>query len=155
MQLDLALLPREALLGQPGRLAHRGREVLVAAAPGPAAGQRHLLSGAHEVVLAPVPARDLRARRDQHDERLAVRAVLQSARPVPASVRAVVAAAPERLQVAQRVVAADDHVAAAAAVAAVGPALRDVGLTPEGQRSIAAPPGSNLDTRAIGQHAPG
>ena len=37
---------------------------------------------------------------------VAVRAVLQSAQPVPAAVRPVVAATPERLQVAQRVVAA-------------------------------------------------
>ena len=65
-----------------------------AAAPGAAAGQRHLLSGAHEVVLAPVPARDLRARRDQHDQRVAVRAVLESAQPVPATIGPVVAATP-------------------------------------------------------------
>ena len=63
-----------------------------------------------------------------------------------AAVGAVVAAPAEGLQVAQRVVAAQDHVPAAAAVAAVGAALGHVGLTPEGQRPVAAPPGSDLDT---------
>ena len=74
---------------------------------------------------------------------------------MPAALGAVLAAPAEGLQVAQRVVAAQDHVAAAAAVAAVGAALGDVGFAPEGQRTVAAAPGPDLDSRAIGQHSPG
>ena len=69
VQLDLALLARQPLLGQPRRLADRGREALVAAPARAAARQRDLLAGPHEVVRAPVPALDLRAGRDEHDQR--------------------------------------------------------------------------------------
>ena len=71
---------------------------------------------------------------------------------MPAPIGAVVTAPAEGLEVAQRVVAAQDHVAAAAAIAAVGATLGDMGLAPEGQRTIAAAPGPDLDSRAIGQH---
>ena len=47
-------------------------------------------------------------------------------------------AAPEALEVAQRVVAHEHHVAAAAAVAAVGAALGHVGLAAEAQAAVAA-----------------
>src|SRR5215213_8182358 len=78
--------------------------------------------------------------------------MLQRAHAVPAALGPVVTAPAEGLEVAQRVVATQDHVPAAAAVAAVGAALRDMGLAPERQRSIAAAPGPDLDSRAIGQH---
>ena len=60
--------------------------------------------------------------------------------------------AAERLQIAQRVVAAHDHVAPVTAVAAVGAALRNVGLAPERQRAVAAGAGADLDAGAIGEH---
>ena len=74
---------------------------------------------------------------------------------VPAALGAVMRHAAEGLQVAQRVVADEDHVATAAAVAAVGAALGHMGLAPEGQRTVAAAPGPDLDSRAIGQHFAG
>ena len=46
VQLDEPLLPVEAALGQPRRLAHRAREALVAAAARAAAGERDLLARA-------------------------------------------------------------------------------------------------------------
>src|SRR5205085_1014600 len=84
-QPDLALLARQALLGQPRRLPHRRGEVLVAAPAETPAGHRHLLPGAHEVVAAAVPARHLRAGRHAHHERLALRAVAQRALPIGAA----------------------------------------------------------------------
>ena len=71
---------------------------------------------------------------------------------VAAAPRAEVGGALEELQVAQVVVAADDHVAAAAAVPAVGPALGYVGLSPEGDAAVAARAGADLDLRPVGEH---
>ena len=71
---------------------------------------------------------------------------------VPAPLGAEVHAAPERLQVAQRVVDAQDHVAAASAVASVGPALRHVRLAAERQAAVAAGAGADLEVGAIGEH---
>ena len=95
---------------------------------------------------------DLRAGRHADDHRLAVGPVPLGALPVPAALGAEVRPAAERLQVAQVVVAAQHDVAAAAAVAAVGTALRDVGLAPEGQAAVAARSRSDLDVRAVGKH---
>ena len=72
------------------------------------------------------------------DQRLAVGAVALGALAVPAALGAEVRAAPEGLQVAQRVVAAQHHVPAAAAVAAVGAALGHVRLAAERQAAVAA-----------------
>ncbi len=52
-------------------------------------------------------------------------------------------------EVAQRVVAHEHDVAAAAAVAAVGAALGDVGLAAEAQAAVAAAAGLDVDARAI------
>ena len=138
VQLDRALLARQAALGQPRRLAHGRLEARVAAAAGAAARDRHLLAGAHEVVARAVPALDLRAGRHRDHERLAVGAVALGALAVAAALGAEVRAAAEALQVAQVVVAAQHDVAAAAAVAAVGAALGHVRLAPEGQAAVAA-----------------
>jgi NADP-dependent 3-hydroxy acid dehydrogenase YdfG len=57
--------------------------------------------------------------------------------------------APEGLEVAQGVIADEHHVAAAAAVPAVRPALGDVGLAPEAQAAIATGSGLNVYASAI------
>ena len=145
VQLDGALLARQAALGEPRRLAHGGLEARVAAPAGAAARDRDLLAGPHEVVARAVPARDLRAGRHRDHERLAVGAVALGALAVAAALGAEVRAAAEALQVAQVVVAAQQHVAAAAAVAAVGPALGHVRLAPERQAAVAARAGADLD----------
>ena len=71
---------------------------------------------------------------------------------VPAAPGLELAAAPEGLQVAQRVVAAQRDVPAAAAVAAVGPALGHARLAAERQRAVAAPSGLDFYARAVGKH---
>src|SRR6478609_6583594 len=153
MQLDRALLARQALLGQPRRLARRALEAGVAAPARAAAGDRDLLPGAHEVVAGAVPALHLGAGRDGDHQLLAVGAVALGAEPVPAAVGAEVRAAAEGLQVAHRVVAAQHDVAAAAAVAAVRAALGDVRLAAEGERAVAARPRADFDPGAIREHA--
>ncbi len=138
LQLDLPFLPGQPLLGQARRLPGRRREGLVAAPAGAPAGDAHLLARRDHVEARAVPATDLRAGRDAHDERVPVGAVLEGAHAVAAALRAEVPGALEELQVAQVVVAAQDDVAATAAVAAVGPALGHVGLTAEGHGAVAA-----------------
>ena len=84
--------------------------------------------------------------------RLAVGAVALGALAVAAAVGAVVRAALEGLQVAQRVVAAQHHVAAAAAVAAVGPALGHVRLAAERQTAVPTGSGAHFDSGLVGEH---
>ena len=55
-------------------------------------------------------------------------------------------------EVAEAGVGDEDDVAAAAAVAAVGPALRHVLLAPEAQASVAAAAGEHLDAGAVVKH---
>ena len=154
VQVDAALLPGQAALGQPRRLPRRGLEARVAAPAGAAARDRDLLAGAHEVVARAVPLEHLRPGRDADDHRLAVGAVALRALAVPAAVGAEVRAPAEGLQVAQRVVDAQDDVTAAAAVAAVGAALGHVRLAPERQRAVAPRAGADLQVGAIGEHGP-
>ena len=71
---------------------------------------------------------------------------------VAAALRAEVRPAAERLQVAQVVVAAQHDVAAAAAVAAVGPALGDVGLAAERQAAVAAGARLHFDPGTVVEH---
>src|SRR4029079_19815328 len=59
---------------------------------------------------------------------------------------------PEERQVAEARVGAKDDVAAAAAVAAVGPALRHVLLAPEAQAPVAAAAGKDVDAGAVVKH---
>ena len=145
MQLDRALLARQPALGQPRRLPDGGLEAGVPAPPGAAARERRRLARPHQVVARPVPAAHLRPGRDGDHERLAVRAMALRALAVPAALGAEVGAPPEALQVAQVVVAAQHHVAAAPAVAAVGPALGHVRLAAERQAAVAAGAGADFD----------
>ena len=85
-------------------------------------------------------------------ERLAVGAVAQRALAVAAAPGPVVGLAPERLQVAQRVVAHEHDVAAAPAVAAVGPAARHVRFAAEARAAVAAGAGLHVDPRAVVEH---
>src|SRR4029079_18237960 len=59
---------------------------------------------------------------------------------------------PEERQVAEARVGAKDDVAAAAAVAAVWPALRHVLLAPEAQAPVAAAAGKDFDAGAVVKH---
>ncbi len=152
VQLDHALVAGQAALGQPRRLPHGRLEARVAAAARPAARDGDLLARAHEVVVRPVPARDLRAGRHRDDQLLAVRAVPLGALAVAAPLGAEVRAPAEALEVAQVVVAAQHDVAAGAAVAAVGAALGHVRLPPEGQAAVAARSRADLDSCTVVEH---
>jgi hypothetical protein len=71
---------------------------------------------------------------------------------VTAAPGAVMRLAPKRLQVAQRVVAHQHDSATATAVAAVGPATRNVGFTAKAHASVSAGARLDVDSRAIVQH---
>ena len=88
-------------------------------------------------------------RRHADHERLAVDAVTLRSLAVAAAARLEVRAAAEVLEVAQRVVAHEHDIAAAAAVAAVGAALGHVRLTPEAEAAIAAGAGRDVDACPI------
>ena len=154
-QLDHPLLPRQPALGQPRRLARRPGEALVAAPAEAALGDADLLAGRDEVEARAVPALDLVPGGTPTTSGVAVGAVAQRALAVPAAAGAEVRRALEELQVAQVVVAAQDHVAAAAAVAAVGTALGDVRLAAERHGAVAARATAHLDPGLVRQHVGG
>ena len=158
--VEPALLPRQPALGEARRLTGCGGEALVSAAPRPPAGKRRPLAGREQLPasageVSPLLwlALDLRARRDADRERLTVGAMAQRALAVPAAPRAIVAAAAEALQVAQRLVAQHEHRSSAPPVAAVRAATRDVGFAAEAHAAVAAGAGLHVDPRSIGKHA--
>ena len=126
------------------------REARVAAAAVAAAGEDDASARTGEVgdQLA-LDAERLRPDRDVDLDRLAVGAVLSSPRARPAAAGLELRLRPERRQVAEILVRDEHDVAAAAAVAAVGPALRHVLLAPEAQASVAAAARQHLDAGAI------
>ena len=145
------LLAGQPPLGEPRRLMGGAGEALVAAPARAAAGHHGALSGAHEVVARAVAARPPpRSRAGPRSSSVcAVGAVAQRPLAVAAAAGLEVRAAAVGLEVAQRVVADQDDVAAAAAVAAVGAALGHVGLAAEAEAAVAAAAGLNVDSRAI------
>ena len=152
MQLDLALLAGEPHLGEPRHLARRADEAGVAAPAAAAAREANPRVRMGQVGDQIVPVEHLRADRDADLDVLAVRAVLAGAAAVASLRRGDQLAALERDEVAQIPVGDRDHVAAVAAVAAVGAALRDVLLPPERERAVAAAAGLHLELRAVGEH---
>jgi len=69
-----------------------------------------------------------------------------------AATGSVMGGAPKALEVAQRVVADEHHVAAATAIAAVGATTRDVGFAAKTGRAVTAGTGSHFNSCAIVQH---
>ena len=149
-QLDLGLLGGLGHLGEARRLPGRRREARVAAAAAAAAGEDDARARTGEVgdQLA-FDAERLRPDRHGDLDRGAVGAVLPRARPGSPRPALNFVLRPERRQVAQILVRDEHDVAAAAAVAAVGPALRHVLLAPEAQASVAAAARQHLDAGAI------
>jgi hypothetical protein len=78
--------------------------------------------------------------------------VLVRALAVAAALGREVRAAPEAGEVAQRRIGHHHDVAAAAAVAAVGPALGHVGLASEGDHAVPAVAAPHVDARAVVEH---
>ena len=94
-----------------------------------------------------------RARPGEELDVAAVRTVPAGAAAVPAAAAFEPALATEARQIAQVGVGDQRDVAAAAAVAAVGPALGHVGLAPERQRAVAAGAGADLQMGAVSEHS--
>ena len=142
-QLELQRQPRlvagEPALGEPRRLMGRAGEPFVAAPAGTAAGDERALAGDDQVVSGAVATPAAPRCRAAPAARACRRRRRGAATPaVPAAHRLVVRGPPVGLQIAQRVVADEHDIAAAAAVAAVGSAPGDVGLPAEAEAAVAA-----------------
>ena len=154
LQPQPVLLARLALLGVARRLVGRGREMRVAEAAAPAAGDHRGLAGHDEVgeQAARLVVECRRARRDVEVQVVAGRAV------APGPLAAAAGRRPEVVLVAEvaerRLAGVDAEVdrPATAAVAAVGAAARDVRLAPERRRSVTARAGRHPDLDAVEEH---
>ena len=154
VQLDRALLARQPALGQPRRLARRR----LGSACCRARRRRRAATvtswpGRDEVVARPVPARRPACR--------AARAITSGSpsapwrwAPWPCPPRSARKCARRRNACRSRRLSSQrsTHVAAAAAVAAVRPALGHVRLAPERQAAVAARAGADLDAGAVVEH---
>ena len=85
-------------------------------------------------------------------QRLPVGAVAHGAGAVTAAAGLVAGPAPVALKIPQRGVADGQHVAAAPAVAAVGPAPGHVGFAAEADGAVTARPGLDMDSCAVVEH---
>ena len=133
----------------------RGRgEVDVAKAAPAAARDDDLLTGRHEVghQLAGRVVENAGARRDRDHEGVAGLAVSLRAEAAAARLRAEVVREAEVAQRGEARVDPQHDGAAAAAVAAIGAALRDVRLAPERGRAVAAVTGTDPDGYAVEEH---
>jgi hypothetical protein len=125
-------------------------EALVAPPAWSATRDYRSLAGAYEIVPGSVLLdQHLRPRRDRQLERLPVCAVAKRSLTVTPATGLEVRAAPEALQVTERVVANEHHVAAAPSVAAVRSTLGDVRLAAETEAAIAPAAGMDVDARTI------
>ena len=152
-QLDPARLAVEAVLGEARSLSGRRGESLVPVAAETTGGDGRALPGLDQVEELPLQTFDGRPRRHEDDEVVAPRAVFVGPLPVTAARRAVMSRDPHRGEIAPRRIAEQDHVAAVAAVAAVGPAARDVRLAAEADDAVAAPTALDEYACAIVEHA--
>jgi hypothetical protein len=136
------------------RAIRRCREPRVAAAATTSARDHQARIGVHELAeplpLGLVLAHD-RAGRDADDDVGRASAMRLAPHATPSGSRAEVAPAVEVAQGRHAGLDLQDHVAAVAAVAAIGAAARHVGLAPERASAVAASPGGDVDARAIGE----
>ena len=153
-QLDPALLAGQPALGEARRLTRRGREGLVPAPAGAASRNSRALSvrgqlaaAAFQVVV--ILATGLGSGRHPDLKRPPIGAMTQRALAVASSPRPVVRLAPESAQVAQRLVADQDDVPPAPAIAAVGAAARHMRLATEARATVAPRTGPHVDLRAV------
>jgi len=103
---------------------------------------------------APLGVLDRGPRGHGHFQRSWAGAVTVRALPVTTPGRLEVRPPPEGLEVAQRRIADQHHVAAPAAVAAVGTALGNVGLAAEARAAIATGAGAHLDADMVDHPGP-
>ena len=150
-QLDLARLALEAALREPRCLSRRGRETLVPVAARPAARDHQPLTVLEQLRLRAVDAQHHRPGRDRNQPVFPSLAVLALALPVLPATRPEMPAAAQRGEVPSLSVADQHDVAAAPAVAAVGPSARDVRLAPA-DHAVAAASTLDVDLRPIEKH---
>src|SRR5579884_1745186 len=145
-----ALVSGQATLGESGRLTGGTGKALVAAPARTSSRDHGALPRADQVMAGAVLLDQyFGARRNSDLQDGAVSAMAQRALTVATSVGLEMRSASKCLQIAHRVVAHQHDVAAAAAVTAIGPALRDVRLAPEAQAPVAARTGLHVNTSAI------
>ncbi len=150
LERDPSLVAGQPAFGEPGRLVGGAGEALVAAAARAASRHHRALPRPDQVVHGTVGLHArLRTRRHANRQGLPVPAVTQRALAVTAPAGLEVRLAPEALEIAQRVVAHEHHVAAAAAVAAVGSALGHVRFAAEAQAAVTATAGHHVDSSAV------
>jgi hypothetical protein len=149
-----AFLARLTFFGEIGGLAGGGGEVLVAAAAAAAAGGDEALARGGEVEqrLARVGVVDDGADGHGHFEVGAAAAAAVAALAVAAALGAVLGVEAEMQQRVVVEAGDEDHVAAAAAVAAARPAPRDVLLPAEGDAAVAAVAGLDANDGLVNKH---
>jgi hypothetical protein len=118
------------------------------------AGNDHPLPVGEQLRLRTVQPRDDRAGRDGKLLVLAALSVLALPLAVLPAARPEVLAAAERGEIAAALVADQHHISPAPAVAAIGPAARDVRLAPEADGAVAAATALNLNLGSVEEHAP-
>ena len=106
----------------------------------------------HEAVLG---VDDERARRDFDDQVVGALALLVGAAAGRAAVGPPEAVMGQGGEIVDAIFGDDDHAAAVAAVAAVGPAVRDVLFAPKADAAVAAAASLDFDGDAIDEHRNG
>jgi hypothetical protein len=126
--------------------------VTVPPAAGPAADDDDPTAGSDQVCDDLVLLEDLRADREPQLDVRAVGPVLAAPPPRPAATALESALRAKAGEVTQVGIGDEHHVAAAAAVTAVGTAPRDEFLPAEAEPAVAAAAGPDVDTRSIVKH---
>ena len=152
LQLDPALVSRRPLFGVLGSSVRRRGEASVAAAAAAAAGHDQPIIGLHQLADPLAVGADDGARRHTHHEVPAVATVRLAAHSTPAGGRTEVALAVEVAQGRHTGLHDEHHVAALAAITAVGAAAWHVRLAPEGAGAIATVAAGDQDAGAISEH---
>jgi hypothetical protein len=153
-KLKLCLLPIESDLGEAWGLPRRRREAAIAPAAVAAAGDDDAATHMREVGdKEAVLVDDLRAHGNTQLGITTGCPVLTGAASMTSSTTREQAPGPEAREVAQIGVGEKDDVASVAAVAAVGPSLRNVLLPPEAQRAVAPAARPHCNAGAVVEHA--
>ena len=154
LERDVVALSRQAGLGEARDLARGRGEVDIAPASAAAFRGDPVLAGGHVVHdRAGLRVADDRSARDLNDERVAVAAVAAFSLPRHTVLSDIFALVTEVHQRGEVVVHRKDNTAAAAAVAAVRPARRDIFLAVESHGAVPAAAGADRDPGLINKRS--